>query len=73
MDKNRITLRVEESQCADGTDSYRWTSKDGRRHGNYTNTIAELREKAELVKIDQHDGIKTETRQITVNILFDMW
>ena len=73
LDKNRITLRTGESQRSDGTYSYRWTSKDGRRHDIYANTLEELREKAELAKIDQRDGIKTETRQITVNELFDMW
>lgn len=73
LDKNRITLKVGESQRADGTYSYRWTSKDGRRHDIYANTLEELREKEELVRIDQHDGIKSGTRQITVNNLFDMW
>ena len=73
LDKNRITLKVGESQRADGSYSYRWTSKDGRRHDIYANTLDELREKEDLIKIDQHDGIKTETRQITVNNLFDMW
>ena len=73
LDKNRITLRTGESQRSNGTYSYRWTSNDGRRHDIYANTLEELREKEELAKIDQHDGIKTETRQITVNELFDMW
>ena len=73
LDKNRITLRTGESQRSNGTYSYRWTSNDGRRHDIYANTLKELREKEELAKIDQHDGIKTETRQITVNELFDMW
>ena len=73
LDKNRITLRTGESQRSNGTYSYRWTSNDGRRHDIYANTLEELREKEELAKIYQHDGIKTETRQITVNELFDMW
>lgn len=73
LDKNRITLRTGETQRADGTYSYRWTSKDGRRHDIYAPTLDELREKEELAKIDQHDGIKTETKLITVNELFDMW
>lgn len=73
LDKNRITLRTGESQRSNGTYSYRWTSNDGRRHDIYANTLEELCEKEELAKIDQHDGIKTETRQITVNELFDMW
>ena len=59
LDKNRITLRTGESQRSNGTYSYRWTSNDGRRHDIYANTLEELREKEELEKIDQHDGIKT--------------
>ena len=73
LDKNRITLRTGESQRANGKYSYRWTTKDGCRHDIYANTLEELREKEELIKVDQHDGIKTETRLITVNAIFDMW
>ncbi len=73
LDKNRITLRTGESQRADGTYSYRWTSRDGRRHDIYANTLDELREKEEQAQIDQHDGIKTETKQLTVNDVFDLW
>ncbi len=73
LDKNRITLKVGESQRANGTYSYRWTSIDGKRHDIYANSLEELREKEELIVIDSHDGIKTETRSITVNDMFDQW
>jgi integrase len=73
LDKNRITLRTGESQRPNGTYSYRWTSKDGHRHDIYAATLDELREKEELAKINQFDGIKSETKLITVNDLFDTW
>ena len=73
LDKNRITLRTGESQRSDGTYSYRWTSRDGKRHDIYANTLEELREKEKQVQIDQHDGIKTEVKQLTVNDVFDLW
>ena len=73
LDKNRITLKVGESQRANGTYSYRWTSADGKRHDVYANSLEELRAKEELVVVDSHDGIKTETRSITVNDMFDQW
>lgn len=73
LDKNRITLKTGESQRSDGTYSYRWTTKDGKRHDIYAATLEELRQKEEEAKVDQYDGIKIETKKITVNDLFDLW
>ena len=73
LDKNRLTLKVGESQRANGTYSYRWTSSDGKRHDIYANSVDELREKEALIVVYSHDGIKTETRSITVNDMFDQW
>lgn len=73
LDKNRITLHKGETQRSDGTYSYRWTSRDGQRHDIYAKTLEGLCEKEEQTTVDQHDGIKTETRLITVNEMFDVW
>ena len=73
LDKNRITLRKGESQRSDGLYSYRWTSRDGKRHDVYANTLDELRQKEEQIIVDQHDGIKVFKKLITVNEMFDMW
>lgn len=73
LDKNRITLRKGESQRSDGIYSYRWTSKDGKRHDIYAGTLEELREKEEQIVVDQHDGIRTDKKLITLNEMFDMW
>ena len=73
LDKNRLTLRKGETQRADGTYDYRWTSLDGKRHSVYAATLEELREKEDEISRDKHDGIKTEIRRTTVNDIFDLW
>lgn len=73
LDKSRITLRKGETQRQDGIYDYRWTSPDGKRHSIYASTLKELRAKEEQITVDVHDGIKTETRMVTVNEMFDLW
>ena len=73
LDKGRITLRKGETQRKDGIYDYRWTSPDGKRHSIYASTLEELREKEEQIAVDSHDGIRTETRMVTVNEMFDLW
>ena len=73
LDKSRITLRKGETQRKDGIYDYRWTSPDGKRHSIYASTLEELRAKEEQIAVDNHDGIRTETRLITVNEMFDLW
>lgn len=73
LDKSRITLRKGETQRQDGIYNYRWTSPDGKRHSIYASTLEELRAKEEQITVDAHDGIKTETRMVTVNEMFDLW
>lgn len=73
LDKNRLTLRKGETQRKDGTYDFRWTSADGKRHSVYASTLEELREKEEAAIRDKQDGIKTETRRMTVNDVFELW
>ena len=73
LDKSRITLHKGETQRQDGIYDYRWTSPDGKRHSIYASTLEELRAKEEQITVDAHDGIKTETRMVTVNEMFDLW
>lgn len=73
LDKNRLTLRKGETQRKDGTYDFRWTSADGKRHSVYASTLKELREKEEAAIRDKQDGIKTETRRMTVNDVFELW
>ncbi len=73
LDKERIALRKGEQQRADGVYEYRWTTPDGKRHSVYAGTLELLRKKEDQVAADIRDGIKTETKLITVNEAFDMW
>lgn len=73
LDSNRKRLRTGESQRKNGTYDYRWTSSDGTRHTIYAATLDELREKKDAVICDRRDGIKSETKRITVNDMFDLW
>ena len=73
LDKNRLTLRKGETQRKDGTYDFRWTSADGKRHSVYASTLEELREKEEAAIRDKQDGMKTETRRVTVNDVFELW
>ena len=73
LDKDRIKLRTGESQRKNGTYDYRWTTPDGKRHTIYATTLDELREKEEAVICDKRDGIRVETKRITVNDMFELW
>jgi len=72
-DKDRIVLRKGETQRTNGSYDYRWTSKDGKRHSIYARTLDELREKEKEIERDRNDGIKAESRYVTINELFDLW
>lgn len=73
LDKDRLKLRTGESQRPNGTYDYRWTTPDGKRHSIYATSLDELREKEEELVCDKRDGIKVETKRITVNDVFDLW
>ena len=73
LDKDRITLKKGESQRKDGRYSYRWTADDGTRHTVYALSLEELREKEQQVARDLSDGIRAETKNTTLNDLFELW
>ena len=70
--KGRI-LKEGESQRKDGSYDYHWRDKKGKRHAIYGRTLEELREKEDDILQDQRDGIRPESRQVTVNEMFDIW
>ena len=72
-DTRRVRLRTGESQRANGTYQYRWTTQDGVRHTIYAPTLDKLREREEQVVVDHHDGIKSDVNSLTVNDLFNLW
>ncbi len=73
LDKDRITLKKGESQRKDGRYSYRWTADDGTRYTVYALSLEELREKEQQVARDLSDGIRAETKNTTLNDLFELW
>lgn len=72
-DKRHRLLRTGETERADGYYTYRWTSRDGKRHSVTAGTLEELRSKEEEIRKDVSDGIRTDSQNITVNDLFDLW
>ena len=66
-------LRRGESQRKNGTYDFRWTDTDGRRHTIYASTLTELRLKEQQVRKEQTEGLKPETRSLTVNDLYALW
>ena len=71
--KDRIALRPGESQRKNGGYDYRWKDEDGIRRSIYARSLDELREKEEQLVVDRHDGIKYDSKRLTVNDVFDMW
>ena len=72
-DKKHRLLRTGETERADGYFTYRWTSRDGKRHSITTSTLEELREKEEKIHRDVSDGIRADSQNVTVNDLFALW
>lgn len=72
-DDKRIRLQKGETQRPNGTYEFRWTTPDGKRHSIYAPTIVQLREQERLVIVDEHDGIKSDVKSITVNEMFKLW
>lgn len=73
LDKNRVTLRKGESYRNDGRYSFRWCTRDGKRHYIYAKTLDELRRKEMELTVDQFDGIRTDKQHTTVNDVFELW
>ena len=73
FDDKRIRLQKGETQRPNGSYEFRWTTPDGKRHSVYAPNLDELRELEKLVIVDEHDGVKTDVKSITVNEMFKMW
>lgn len=73
FDSNHIRLQKGESQRPNGRYQYRFIGKDGRRHCIYAPTLQQLREREEQAKRETGDGIKLETKRLTVNELYELW
>lgn len=56
-----------------GSYIYRWTTPDGKRHAIYAPTLDELREKEETVLVNQHEGLRADVNNLTVNKVYLLW
>ncbi len=72
-DKKHRLLRTGETERADGYYTYRWTSRDGKRHSVTASTLEELRQKEAEIQKDVSDGIRADAQNVTVNDLYKLW
>ena len=72
-DSHGRVLKEGESERKAGGYDYRWRTSGGKRHSIYAPTLDALREKEKDIIRDQSDGIRSDTRNIKLNDIFDMW
>lgn len=70
--KGRV-LKDGERQRKDGSYEYRWTLSNGKRKSAYAKTLDELRFTEEKINRDKSDGIRVDSRNVTVNDIYDLW
>ncbi len=68
--KGRV-LKDGESFRTDGRYQYRYTDENGKRRTIYAHSLQELREKEKSIQKDIEDGIRTDTKGITLNDIYD--
>lgn len=72
-DSRRRLLKKCEYEKADGHYMYRWTDGKGKRHSITADTLEELRKKEEQLRVNEHDGIRSEAVNTTVNDIYRLW
>lgn len=72
-EKGRQVLRKGEGQRSNGSYYYRWTDHSGERHTIYSKSLAVLREREKELELDQSDGIKFESKYVTINDMYFLW
>lgn len=73
-DKRHRLLRQGESERSNGAGyMYRWTTPDGKRCSITTKTLEELRIKENEILQDKFAGLRTDSQNITLNQVFDLW
>lgn len=72
-DNKKRVLKEGEYQRTNGTFEYKWTDRRGKRRSIYARTLTELREKELEVLRDVLDGIRTDSKNLTINDLFESW
>ena len=73
FDKKHRLLKKGEIQRADGYYTYRWTSRNGKRHSVTASTLEELRESEEQIARDMSEGIRGDAKNVTLDDMFELW
>ena len=73
FDSHHTRLRTGECERKKGGYTYRWTDNLGKRNSVYAPTLEDLRVLEEQILVDQHDGIKSNVKNLTVNDVFELW
>ena len=73
FDKKHRLLKKGEIPRADGYYTYRWTSRNGKRHSVTASTLEELREREEQIARDMSEGIRGDAKNVTLDDMFELW
>ena len=71
--KGRVLKDGESYREKENRYSYRWTDKQGKRHSIYAQTLEELRKREAETANDIFEGIRTESKSVTVNEMYEAW
>ena len=71
--KNKTKLRKGEYLRDNKTFEYRWKDRRGKRHSIYAKTLPELRQKEEVIRKNELDGIDYSKLDLTINSYFEVW
>jgi integrase len=70
--KGRV-LKDGESQRKNGMYQYRYQTESGKRHTIYSMSLTELRQKEDDIKNKIYNGLKTNTNNITLNDVYQVY
>ncbi|MCR5140950.1 MAG: site-specific integrase [Ruminococcus sp.] len=71
--KGRVLKDGERFKPKENRYSYRWTDKQGKRHSIYASSLEELRKREAETANDIYEGIRTESKNVTVNDMYQAW
>lgn len=72
-DNRHRLLKTGETQRQDGYYTYRWTSRNGKRHSVTAKTLEELRRREDEINRDMLDGIKASAQNVILNDVYELW
>jgi len=70
--KGRV-LKEGESERKQGGYQFRWRASNGKRKCIYAPTLEKLRQKEAEIQRDKSDGIRTVSKNVTINDIYELW